>query len=280
MCLTSGALAKTVEFEFDSANFPVPAPPSNPVSIANPYLPFLTPGETRVYVAVAGDECEIAKETISYNNTAGDYALPFVVDGVNVLVVRDQAWVTEAEDGECVGDAELQEDTVDFYAQQASGAGAGSVWYLGEETFARPDEGTVCSNEGAWTAGVDGALAGILMLDKPKPGDRYQQEFDEDNAEDMGAVLRKNGKVSIDLGDLSGCLVTREWSPLSPGEVEKKWYCKAQDGFSGGLALVEELKGKTLRVEYAGSTLPDTVDSFPGNLDDFPAFSALECSAP
>ena len=71
------------------------------------------------------------------------------------------------------------------------------------------------------------------MLADPQPGDRYQQEFDEDNAEDMAAVLRRNGKVSIEFGDYADCLVTREWSPLEPGFTEKKWYCRADGAFPG-----------------------------------------------
>ena len=205
MCLATGALAGTVEFEFDSASFPVPA------NITNDYLPF--EGGTLVFVGVAGDECEISKQTIGFAGPAqGGYSVPAMVNGVLVLVVRDQEWVTEAEDGECdFGTAELQEDTIDFYAEQdvdsePGDRSSGSVWYLGEDTFSLPDEGEgpACSTEGAWRADGEAGgdvLAGILLLDDPRPGDRYRQEFDEDNAEDMAAVLRKNGKVSIDSGD-------------------------------------------------------------------------------
>ncbi len=268
-----GATARTVEFEFDAMNFPMPA------SISNPYLP-LPVRSTLVFRGVAGDECEFSKQTVGFSDAV--YVPPYAVNGVQVLVVRDQEWVTEAEDGECLIDTvELDEDTVDFYAQQNLGDGAGAVWYLGEDTFSPPDEGEgpECSTDGAWRAGGD-VLAGILMLADPRSGDRYQQEFDEDNAEDMGAVLRKNGKVTLEFGEgdtYNRCLVTREWSPLEPGSVEKKWYCEAQGDFPGGLALVEELKEKTLRVEYIGSALPG---DFPGDEEDFPAFEDLGCADP
>jgi len=276
LLLAGAALGGTVEIDFNGDNFPMPA------SITNDYLP-LSLG-TAVFRGIAGDECEFSKQTIGFANA--DYPSPYTVNGVQVLVVRDQEWATDAVDGECdLDSAELDEDTVDFYAQQNTGDGDGAVWYLGEDTFARPDEGEgpECSDEGAWRAGDDAGavLAGILMLADPKSGDRYQQEFDEDNAEDMAAVLRKNGKVTIEFGEgatYSKCLVTREWTPLEPGSVEKKWYCMAQGDFPGGLALVEEQKGKTLRVEYIGDTLPP--GDFPGDGEDFPAFADLECTDP
>ncbi len=277
LLLAGTALGGTVAFDFDADNFPMPA------LITNDYLPLsLIPGGTAVFRGIAGDECEFSKQTIGFANS--DYPSPYTVNGVQVLVVRDQEWVTDAEDGECdLDSAELDEDTVDFYAQQNMGDGDGAVWYLGEDTFARPDEeeGPECSDEGAWRAGEDDALGGALMLADPRSGDRYQQEFDEDNAEDMAAVLRKNGKVTIGFGDgatYSNCLVTREWTPLEPGSVEKKWYCMAQGDFPGGLSLVEEQKGKTLRVEYIGNTLPP--GDFPGDGEDFPAFADLECTDP
>lgn len=271
------AWARTVEFDFDEANFPDPA------FIDNPYLPLSLIGGPLAFIGITEDECEISLQTLGFAGPVADgYAVPAEVAGVPVLVVRDQEWVTEAEDGECYFEtAELQEDTIDFYAQQITGSGAGSAWYLGEYTFAKPDvdegEGPECSTEGGWEAEVGGAAGGILMLASPRAGDRYQQEFDEDNAEDMALVLRTNSKVSIEFDDFTGCLVTKEWTPLEPGSVEKKYYCEEDGGFPGGLALVEELKGKTLRVEYVD---PSILGELPGDGDEFPAFDALDCDDP
>jgi len=278
--LTASTRAETIEYEFDADNFP------DPVSIDNPYLPF--DGGTLVFKAIADDECEISRQIIGYTGpTVAGYTIPTHVDGVAVLVVRDQEWATDAEDGECdYATAELQEDTFDFYAQQDTdsepGDGStGAVWYLGEVTLSLPDEGEgpACSTEGGWVAGVEEAEPGLIMLSEPASGDRYQQEFDEDNAEDWAAVLRTNGNVSIDFGDFTDCAVTREWSPLEPGAIEKKWYCHASGMFPGGLALVEEQKGKTLRVEYAGATLVDD-EMLNGYMEAFPAFGALGCTDP
>jgi hypothetical protein len=62
----------------------------------------------------------------------------------------------------------------------------------------------------------------------------------------MGKVLRLNAKVSVEYGDFVDCLETKEWSPLEPGVIEHKYYAPGI-----GLVLIEELKGKTVRVRLA-----------------------------
>ena len=200
---------------------------------------------------------------------------------VNTRVVRDQEWVTEMDDdGNCLtGTAELLEDTLDYYAQDDEG----NIWYFGEDTFAKEDEEGECAivTDGSWLAGqpendpeVDPAVAGIVMLDNPKSGDRYQQEYLEDEAEDMAAVLRLNASVSIEAGDYTKCLVTKEWTALEPGSVEHKYYClKPQsNGHTPGLVFIEELKEKTVYVEYI-----DSFPALPGDNDvNFPSLE-LSC---
>lgn len=277
--LAGPAVAATVEFEFDPLNFPMP------VNITNPLLPF--DGGTLVFQGITDDECEVSKQTIGFAGPVSDgYSIPATVGGVYVLVVRDQEWLMDAEDGVCDYDgAELDEDTIDFFAEQnvdsePGDGSAGSVWYLGEDTFSVPDEdeGPACSTGGAWRAGVNDAEPGLVMLAHPQPGLRYRQEFAEDVAEDWAAVQRLNGMPVIDFGAFTGCAVTREWSPLEPGAVEKKTYCGATAAFPGGLTLVEELTGgKTLRVEYIG---PDLPAAMPGDGAAFPAFDDLGCDDP
>lgn len=86
------------------------------------------------------------------------------------------------------------------------------------------------------TSWTDGANPGILMLADPQPGDSYRQEFLEGFAEDEAAVLRLNASVSY--GDFENCLVTKEWTTLERGTVEKKYYVAGV-----GLVLVEEVSG-------------------------------------
>jgi len=257
MGIASGsAMATTVEV-------PLPVDPLElTTNIDNQYWPLQV--GTYAYMAETEDGCEYNKLTID----GGTYT----VDGYTVLVVRDQEWESE----ECdPSSATLAEDTLDYYAMDS----AKNVWYFGEDTWSIDEESEECSDEGAWLAGTGGAEAGTVMLGSPTSGDRYRQEYWEEEAEDWGAVLRLNAKISIDYLDseFEACLMTREWTPLEPGEVEHKFYCP-QDGNPGpGLVFIEELKGKTVYVEYVG---PDFGELAPGEGDlSFPS-SALDCTMP
>ena len=117
------------------------------------------------------------------------------------------------------------------------------------------------------------------MVANRSSGDRYQQEYWEDEAEDWGAVLRLNANVSIDYGDFEACLMTREWTPLEPGEIEHKFYCPEQGGSGpAGLMFIEELKGKTVYVEYIGMDFGETA---PGEGEPFPALEDVgSCTMP
>ncbi len=136
----------------------------------------------------------------------------------------------------------------------------GNVWYLGEDTAEycdRDHPDVVCSTEGSWTTGVDGATPGFLMLADPTPGTSYPQEFLAGEAEDMAKVLRTNAAVSltfdntIDPDEYTGCLKTKEWSPLERGTVENKYYCPGV-----GLVLTRELKSGTVREELVNVSGP------------------------
>lgn len=242
LALLAGGLAGSVaaragglvEIDFDPLDF------STPLDIDNPWWPLNAVGTTYHYYAVEGeDECVVTDTTI----TALSY---LTAAGVEARIVQDLEWLDE----DCDGSADLLlEETDDWFAQDD----AGNVWYLGEDTLAYEydDEGNLeeVSAEGSWEAGVDGAEAGIVMLADPRPGLFYRQEFYEDEAEDMGKVLRLNARVSIDFGDFEGCLVTKEWTVLEPGHVEHKYYCPG-----AGLVHVEELKEKTVLVDLVAVT--------------------------
>ena len=164
--------------------------------IDNPWLPLL-PGNRWVYEG-EGERTEV---------TVTDRTR--VVMGIEAVVVVDQVF----EDGELV------EDTEDWFAQDAEG----NVWYVGEET-AEYEDGEIVSTEGAWEAGVDGALPGIVMPADPQPGQAYRQEYYEDEAEDMAEVVRLDGTASVPAGDYTDLVVIEEWTPLEPDVVEEKYY--------------------------------------------------------
>jgi hypothetical protein len=135
-----------------------------------------------------------------------------VILGVTTIVVRDQAY----ENGVLV------EDTFDWYAQDK----AGNVWYFGEDTKELDANGNVISTEGSWEAGVNGAEPGIVMEANPKKGDKYQQEFAADVAEDMAQVIGFEDSFCVRYGCFEDVLVTKEWTPLEHGVVENKYYAK------------------------------------------------------
>ena len=210
--------------DFESASF------GDSLTIDNPYF-HLEPGTTFVYEPVPNEDNVVNMITVT-NDTK-----TITVDGksIDCRVVYDV---------ESVGGF-ITEETYDWYAQDDDG----NIWYCGEDTIEYLyDEdwsfiGT--STEGSWEAGVDGALPGYLILAEPRPGVCYQQEYYEDEAEDRAKVLRLNAKVTLADGEsYEDCLVTKEWTPLEPGNVEHKYYAPGI-----GLVLIKELKGKSVRVE-------------------------------
>lgn len=235
LALASGnSTAARLDTTFHLSNF-VPG-----VAIDNPWWPLIA-GTKFVYTTTGADGCEVELFAVT-GNVKDDFQGPYA--GMKAWEIHDQSWV----DPNCNGEYALQEDTYDWHAQDVFG----NVWYLGEDSTAW-DEDVCPTKEGSWEAGIDGADAGIVMLAHPKVGNWYRQEYSAGIAEDLAKVLRTNAPVDIALGSFDSCLETKEWSPLEPGAVEHKYYCKE----GGGNVLIEELKGKkTLRTELTGDTLP------------------------
>lgn len=189
-------------------------------TIDNPWLP-LVPGSRWVYEARFGDNVERIEIVVTEETR--------VVMGITATVVRESE----------IYNGNLVEDTFDWFAQDADG----NVWYLGEDTKAYKD-GEVVSTAGAWEAGVDGALPGIIMEADPTVGDAYRQEYLPGHAEDMGEVARTGESVSVPYGSFDGVLVTKEWTPLEPGIVEEKSYARGI-----GLLLEQTVEGGSGRTE-------------------------------
>lgn len=209
--------------DFDPANFDNPQP--------NSYFP-LEPKTTFVYEAETAEELIRNEVTITKKKKK--------ILGVNCTVVYDVEWVYIEEEDEWF----ITEETYDWYANDNDG----NVWYFGEETveYLYDDDWNLIgtSEEGSWEAGVDGAEPGYLVLADPMPGDCYQQEYYEGEAEDRAKVLRLDASVSIEYGDFDNCLATKEWTQLDPGNVEHKYYAPGI-----GLVFIEEFKEKTVLVE-------------------------------
>jgi hypothetical protein len=195
--------------------------------VTNPFFP-LKPGTTFFYQGTK--DGEPTSDTMSVTRKTK------LILGVTCTVVRDQAFEAGV----------LVEDTFDWYAQDVKG----NVWYFGEATKELDPSGNVISTEGSWEAGVDGAQPGIIMEAHPHVGDRYQQEFAADIAEDMAQVLRlEDDGVCVRYGCFDDLLLTKEWTPLERNVVEHKYYA-AGVGFVLGVMV----KGGDERTELVRIT--------------------------
>ncbi len=186
--------------EFDASRF------SNPTQIDNPYLPFEV-GVVRVYFENSEDGVEaIVVEVLDETRE---------VFGVEARVVRDRVFL----------DGLLIEDTYDWYSQDDDG----NVWYLGEDVtnyeYDDDDEIESRDHDGAWEAGEDGALPGIVMLAEPEVGDVYYQEYLKGEAEDQGEVEEFDVDIELQDGSEYTTLKTKDTNPLDD-EVEFKFYAK------------------------------------------------------
>jgi len=182
--------------------------------LSNPYLAFQV-GRVFNYRAVTleGTETTLIEVT---NETK-------TIQGVVTTIVHDRVSLNGS----------LIEDTFDWYAQDTEG----NVWYFGEDSK-QIQNGVVIGTQGSWEAGVNGAVAGIVMLANPKVGVRYQQEFAAGVAEDMARVQSLSRSVQVPYGGFDDCLQTIEWTPLDKNVREQKFYAR-----DVGLLLTLEDKG-------------------------------------
>ncbi len=209
-----GTPATDVEYE------PVIKPSEFVSDIDNPYFP-LEPGSRYVYEGTSEEGAERIVVQVT-NDTK-------VILGVTCVVVRDTVTV----------DGQVVEDTWDWYAQDSHG----NVWYFGEDTK-EYDGGQVVSTAGSWTAGTDGAKAGIIMLMEPLVGLSYRQEYYAGEAEDMAEVHALDATATVPAGSYTGVLRTREWTPMEPKYAEDKYYVQGV-----GCVLEVMTKGGSERVE-------------------------------
>jgi hypothetical protein len=193
------------------ATFNLPPPGGEPfpidpadftIEIDNPYWP-MEPGTRWTYSETDSDGTELQVVVTVTSETRE------IVNGATARVVRD----TVTEDGLVI------EDTFDWFAQDADG----NIWYLGEDT-AEFEDGEFSSNEGAWEAGLDGALAGVIMPGNPDVGMKYRQEYYAGEAEDKGEVLSLSETQEVTAGIYDNLLQTYDTSGIDPEALEHKYY--------------------------------------------------------
>jgi hypothetical protein len=206
---TSTSAPTTSESSADLAGLPRGATPFDldpsdfTSEIDNPFWP-MQPGTRWTYREIDSEGSELQAVIIVTTQTK-------LIAGITARVVRD----TVTRDGEIV------EDTFDWYAQDS----AGNIWYLGEDT-AEFEGGVVTTTAGSWQAGVNGALAGVVVAADPQPGLTYRQEYYAGEAEDNGEVLSLDEAADVPFGQFDMLMMTADTSALDPSLLEHKFYAK------------------------------------------------------
>jgi hypothetical protein len=106
------------------------------------------------------------------------------------------------------------------------------IFYFGEDVF--PVE-----IGGAWLAGRNGALPGIIMPGRFLLGARYFQEIAPDVALDRAEHVAMGLEISADAGNFTDCVEVLETTPLEPRSKSTKRYCPGVGlVFDDGLELI------------------------------------------
>jgi hypothetical protein len=199
---TPAPVTKPYEPSIDPADFGGP--------VDNPYLP-LRPGTAFRYRGVGDDGKTRERNVVKVTHRTKR------IMGIDAVVVLDQVWAG----------GKPEERTLDWYAQDKHG----NVWYLGEDSR-NYEHGRWVKDDGSWTAGVGNAKPGVIMLARPRRGDRYRQEYSPGHAVDQAKVLGRGGRVVTPFRTFAQTLLIREYSSLDK-QYEKKWYAR-------GIGVVQE----------------------------------------
>lgn len=192
--------AKPTAHPTGTSNAPAINPANFVAVIDNPYLP-LRPGTTFIAEGIKDGAKERIVTSVSHATK--------VILGVTCVAVWDRVF----------SNGKLEEDTTDWFAQDKEG----NVWYFGEDSK-DIQNGVVTSTLGSFVAGIDGAQPGIVMQAHPTVGKSYHQEYYKGKAEDMAQIVSLTGTASVPYGHFNNLIVTKEWTPLEPGAVERKYY--------------------------------------------------------
>lgn len=172
----------------------------------NPYF-ILTPGHRLVLESTpARPKDEHVVLTITVLDETVDVA------GVTTRVVEERE----------TADGVLAEVSRNFFAicEQTN-----TVFYFGEDVDNYDDTGTVVTDhDGAWRAGVDGAMPGIIMPGTALIGGRYFQELAPDVALDRAEIKSLKAVVETPAGTFEPCLLTKETSAIERNAKSVKAY--------------------------------------------------------
>ncbi|MFN8646325.1 MAG: hypothetical protein U0104_06185 [Gemmatimonadales bacterium] len=150
--------------------------------------------------------------------TEGGKAVVLQVTALPDTELVGGAWTRVIEERETV-DGALLEVSRNFFVQTAGGA----VCYFGEDVDIYQN-GTITSHDGAWRAGVAGAISGLFMPAAPAAGMGFRQEVATGIAEDRVTITSVGDSVTVPLGRYGSTVRFHETTPLEPGSVSKKVY--------------------------------------------------------
>lgn len=131
---------------------------------------------------------------------------------VETRIVEEREWV----------DGELVEVSRNFFARCEE---TNDIFYFGENVDIYED-GQIVSHDGAWIAGKDGALPGLIMPGRFLVGSKYYQEIAPDVALDRAEHKAMGLEVDVPAGSFEDCVEIIETSPLEPGHESRKVYCE------------------------------------------------------
>lgn len=189
-----------------------PATGTFTLEITNPYLPFLS-GQQSVLEGKDGSQQARVQITVLDDLET--------VAGVQTRVVEEREWLG----------GELAEVSRNFVAQAADG----SVCYFGEDVDDYRN-GEIVGHGGAWRAGENGALPGILMPGAPEVGTSHKQEIAPGIAEDASVVIAVGEPFTVPFGTFDDTVEVKDVDPLDGG-VDPKRYARGV-----GLIVDESLK--------------------------------------
>lgn len=131
-------------------------------------------------------------------------------------------------------DGELAEISHNYFAECR---GTQDVYYFGEDVDIYDEEGNI-THDGAWLAGMNGALPGIYMPGGAfLLGARYYQEIAPDVALDRAEHVGLDLDIEVPAGVFEKCVEVEETTPLEPKGVSSKTYCPGV-----GLVIDEDLE--------------------------------------
>ena len=131
-------------------------------------------------------------------------------------------------------DGELIEVSRNFFAICRT---TNSVYYFGEDVDDYED-GEITGHEGAWRAGENGAMPGLIMPGTFLLGSKYFQESaPEDGAVDRGENMEMGLTVETDAGTFNNCVLVVDTNPA-------EGICDSDDGdpkmYCPGIGLVQD----------------------------------------